>query len=179
MKFRDFEKYEIYEDGRIWSYKSKKFLKPVTTRVGYQQVCLTDNEGKKKMYYVHRVVWEAVTGEQIPSNMEINHISETKDENFFENLELVSHKENCNFGSRNSRIGKANTNNPKLSKAISKANKNNPKISKQVGAFKHGKLVMTFPSTNEARRQGFNSGHVSSCCRGERKSHKGYTWKYI
>ena len=175
MKFRDFEKYEVYPDGKIWSYSHKKFLKPNTIKCGYQQVCLTDNEGKKKMYYLHRVVYEAVTGEPIPSNMEINHISEDKTENFFENLELVTHKQNLNYGTRNARIRKANTNNPKLSKA----NKNNPKISKQVGAFKHGKLVMTFPSTNEARRQGFNSGHVSSCCRGERKSHKGYTWKFI
>ena len=25
--FRDYTNYEIYEDGRIWSYKTKKFLK--------------------------------------------------------------------------------------------------------------------------------------------------------
>ena len=28
-KFRDYDKYEVFEDGRIWSYKSKKFLKPI------------------------------------------------------------------------------------------------------------------------------------------------------
>ena len=164
-KFRDFEKYDVYEDGRIWSYKSKKFLKPNTVKGGYQQVLLTDNEGKRKKYYVHRVVLEAVTGEQIPEGYEINHISEDKTENFFANLELITHKQNVNYGSRNERIGKANTNNPKLSKAV--------------GAFKNGELVMTFPSISEAQRQGYNLGHVYACCNCNRKTHKGYTWRYL
>ena len=34
-KFRNFEKYEIYEDGRIWSYKTNRSLKPGTDKVGY------------------------------------------------------------------------------------------------------------------------------------------------
>ena len=57
--FKNFTKYEVYEDGRIWSHKSNKFLKPITRKDGYQQVKLSDNEGKIKMYLVHRVVYEA------------------------------------------------------------------------------------------------------------------------
>ena len=158
-KFRDFEKYEVFEDGRIWSYKYKKFLKPTTMKNGYQRVWLTDNEGKQKWYYLHRVVYESVSGEPIPEGMQINHRSEVKTENMISNLELVTHKENCNFGTRNARVAKAQ--------------------SKQVGAFKNGELIFTFPSANEARRQGYNQGAVAACCRGERKIHKGYTWKYI
>ncbi len=165
MKFRDFTKYEVFEDGRIYSYKSKKFLKPGTVRGGYKQVHLTDNEGKAKMYYLHRVVWEAVTREPIPKGYEINHISEDKDENVITNLELVTPKQNCNWGSRNTRIGKSNTNNPKLSKAV--------------GAFKDEKLVMVFPSTNEAGRNGFDKGAVSKCCNGKWTHYKGFEWKYI
>lgn len=164
-KFRNFEKYEVYEDGRIWSYSRNKFLKPGTNKDGYKVVCLVDNEGNAKMYNLHRVVWEAITGKPIPEGMEINHISESKDENFFANLELVSHKQNINFGTRNSRIGKKNTNNPKLSKSV--------------GAYKNGELVMVFPSTMEAERNGYSHGAVSSCCIGERKSHKGYEWRYL
>lgn len=165
--FKDFTKYEVFEDGRIWSYSRKKFLKPTTTENGYQQVMLSDNEGKQKWYKVHRVVWESVTGEPIPSNMQINHRSEVKTENFFENLELVSPKENSNYGSRNQRLKKALT--------------NNPKKSKQVGAFKNGELILTFPSAMEAGRNGFDQGAVSACCRGVKnyKTHKGYTWKYL
>ena len=105
--FKDFTKYEVYENALIWSYKTKRFLKPVKGPNGYQQVHLSDNEGKIKWYYIHRVVWESVTGEPIPKGFEINHISENKTENMISNLEIVSHKENCNFGTRNSKISKS------------------------------------------------------------------------
>ena len=168
--FRNYSKYEVYEDGRIYSYKKKKFLKPITRKNGYQQVSLVDNEGKRKYYLLHRVVWEAVTREQIPKGYEINHISEVKTENMITNLELMSHKQNVNFGTRNSRAAESLT--------------NNPKISKQVGAFKDGKLVMTFPSTIEAGRQGFNQGNVAACCRNSylregNNVYKGFEWRYI
>ena len=162
--FRNYSKYEVYPDGKIWSYKTKKFLKPQTVKGGYQQVKLYDNEGKMKRYYIHRVVWESVNGSQIPEGYEINHISEAKDENSITNLELVSHKENINFGTRNDRIAKANT---------------NGKCSKQVGAYKDGELVMAFQSAREAGRQGFCQARISDCCNGKRKTHKGFEWRYI
>lgn len=164
-KFRDFDKYEIYEDGRIWSYKSKKFLKPHTLPSGYQQVHLYDNEGKSKMYRLHRVIYESVSGEPIPECYDVNHLNECKTDSRFDNLNLLTRKENINFGTRNERASKSLT--------------NNTKRSKQVGAFKDGELVMTFPSTNEAGRQGFCQVSVSDCCNGKLKTHKGYTWRYL
>ena len=167
--FKDYTKYEVYPNGKIWSYSQKKWLKPWTRKDGYQTVCLYDNEGKAKKYLLHRVVYEAVTGEPIPNNLQINHRSEVKTENFFANLELMTPKQNANWGSRNERAAKA----------ISKAMTNNTKISKAVGAFKDGKLVMVFPSTREAGRQGFNQGNISECCNGKLPHYRGYTWKYI
>ena len=163
-KFRQYDKYEVYEDGRIWSYSRKKFLKPTTNQYGYQIVSLSDNEGKIKKYQVHRVVWEAVTGEQIPKGYEINHISEVKTSNIITNLELISHRQNNNYGSRTSRAAEA--------------------LSKQVGAFKDGKLVLVFNSTNEAGRNGFNKGAVAACCRNcfhreGNNVYKGFEWRYI
>ena len=163
-KFRDFEKYEVYEDGRIWSYSHKKWLKPWTTKNGYQQVMLYDNEGNGKWYMVHRVVWEAVTGSTIPEGYEINHRSEVKTENMITNLELLTHKENNNYGSRTERQAKS--------------------LSKQVGAFKNNELVITFQSTQEAHRNGFNSGAVSRCCRNcfnreGNNVYRGFEWRYI
>lgn len=163
--FRDFNKYEVFEDGRIWSYKRNKFLKPSTNnKGGYQQVYLSDNEGNSKMYKVHKVIYESVSGEEIPEGYEINHRSEDKTDNRFCNLELMTHKENCNFGTRNERITKAR--------------------SKQVGAYKNGELVMTFSSTKEAGRNGFHQGAISACCRNcfnreGNNIYKGYTWRYI
>ena len=164
-KFRNYDKYEVFEDGRIWSYKTKRFLKPILDKDGYQYVHLSDNECKIKNYYVHRIVWEAVTGEPIPSNMQINHRNEIKTSNMITNLELVSPKQNINYGSRNSRAAKSNTNNPKRSKLV--------------GAFKNDELVMVFPSSGEAQRQGFKKSAVSACCRGKLKTYKGYEWRYL
>lgn len=144
-------------------------MKPSTNKDGYQQVGLYDNEGKQKNYLVHRIVYEAVSGEPIPEGYEINHISEVKDENFFENLQLISHKENCNFGTRNARASKTKT---------------NGKLSKKVGAFKDGKLIFTFQSTMECGRQGFTQSAVSACChnyylREGNNVYKGFEWRYI
>lgn len=163
--FKNFTKYEIYDDGRIWSYSRNRFLKPITRKDGYQQVQLSDNEGEKKMYLVHRVVYEAVSGEPIPDGMQVNHINEDKTDNrFFENLNLMSPKENMNWGTGIERCSKARI---------------NGKRSKAVGAYRNGELVMVFPSTMEAQRQGFYSGHISACCKGKKKNHKGYEWRYI
>ena len=162
--FRNFEKYEVYEDGRIWSYKTNKFLKPATLPNGYQVVALYDNEGEKKLYYLHRVVYESVTGEPIPKNLECNHINECKSDNRFCNINLLTPKENTNWGTGIIRCAKARI---------------NGKLSKAVGAFKDGKLVMTFPSTAEAGRNGFDSSAVGKCCNGKLPHYKGYTWKYL
>jgi hypothetical protein len=157
--FRDYTKYEVYEDGKIWSYSHKKFLKPATNKGGYQLVALSSNEGKIKWYFVHRIVYEAVSGEPIPEGMQVNHINEEKTDCSFCNLNLLTPKENINFGTGIERRVKAQ--------------------SKQVGAFKNGELIMSFPSLNEARRQGFDQGNIARCCRGESKTHKGFEWQYL
>lgn len=162
--FRNYSNYEVFEDGRIYSYKTKKFLKPQTQKNGYQVVNLYDNDGKMKKYLVHRIVYEAVTGEQIPECMQVNHIDERKYNNARSNLNLMSPKQNTNYGSGNERRVK--------------------EISKQVGAFKDGELIMTFPSTMEAGRNGFDQSAVSRCCnkcfhREGNNVYKGYTWKYL
>lgn len=169
MKFNDYENYEIYEDGRIWSYKRKKFLKPKLEKDGYQRVGLYDNKWKRKWYFVHRVVYESVSGEQIPKGLDVNHINETKTDNRFSNLNLMTRKENINWGTGIERCAKARI---------------NGKHSKAVGAFKDGKLVLSFPSTMEAQRQGFNHGNVCSCCRNcylreGNNIYKGYEWRFI
>ena len=155
MKFRDYNKYDVYEDGRIYSYKSKKFLKPGTSTSGYQIVSLSNNEGEIKKYQLHRVVYETFSGEPIPEGLQVNHIDECKTNNHINNLNLMTCKENINWGSANERR------------------------SKKVGAFKYGNLVFTFQSTQDAGRQGFTQSSVAACCRGERKKHKGFEWRYL
>lgn len=162
--FRNYSNYEVFSDGRIWSYLRNKFLKPQTNHNGYQRVQLFDNEGNGKWYFVHRIVWEAVTGEPIQQGMQINHIDERKYNNARSNLELATPKQNINFGTGISRRAKSQ--------------------SKRVGAFKNNELVMVFQSTNEAERNGFKHSIVSRCCRNcylreGNNVYKGFEWKYI
>lgn len=38
--------------------------------------------------------------------------------------------------------------------------------------------IKIYKSSMDAKREGFNSGHVIQCCRGKLKQHKGYKWEY-
>ena len=58
-KWKDIPGYEglygITSCGRVWSYRSKKFLKPRKTGKGYLRVCLSV-KGDKKEFYTHQLV---------------------------------------------------------------------------------------------------------------------------
>lgn len=167
--FRDYNKYDVCEDGRIWSKVRNKFLKPQTNKYGYQTVNLMDNNSKRHSQFVHRVCWIAVNGREVPEGFQLNHKDEDKTNNHISNLELVTPKQNSNFGTRNARVSKA-----MKGKLINRQDQ-----SKRVGAFKDGDLEMAFPSTAEAERNGYDSGHISKCCNGKLKTHKGYEWRYL
>ena len=81
----DFPDYAIYDDGRVWSNKSKKFLLPYKMPTGYLRVTLR-KEGRPHYKYVHRLVADAFVDN--PNNYkEINHKDENKSNNDFTNLE--------------------------------------------------------------------------------------------
>ena len=50
--------YAVTSCGKVWSYKSKRFLTPAKTHNGYLIVNLC-KDGQGKMYRVHRIVAEA------------------------------------------------------------------------------------------------------------------------
>ena len=164
--FRDFKNYEVYEDARIWSYVSNKWLKPTQHRTGYLLIRLTDNDGKKKLYSHHRVVYESVTGQPIPEGLQVNHIDEDKENNHISNLNLMTPKENANWGTRNERMVKAQTNNPSKSKQVEQYDKN-------------GNLIQVWLSVREIERQlGYSRGNISSCCNGRYQTAYGFIWRY-
>lgn len=41
-----------------------------------------------------------------------------------------------------------------------------------------GELVRVWEGVGEVGRNGFNQGHISECCNGNRKIHKGYRWSF-
>lgn len=142
--------------------QKSRLMKIHINKNGYFRVVLHKN-GIEKNYSVHRLVYEAFVGE-IPQGMQVNHINEIKTDNRVVNLNLMTPKENSNWGTRNERVSGKQTNG-KNSKPVLKIDP----ISNEI--------VAEFPSTKEAERQtGFN--HIYLWCRGIRKSSDGFIWKY-
>lgn len=171
--------YKVSNLGRILSLNYKNtgksdLMNPGEDKGGYLRVNLRKN-GEYKMCFVHRLI--AFTFLENPENLpQVNHKDEDKKNNFVflnedgtvnkekSNLEWKSPKENSNHGTRNERIAKAHT---------------NGKQSKRVLQLSlSGDLIREWPSTAECERNGFNSGAVSQCCNGKRKTYKGFKWEY-
>ena len=54
----------------------------------------------------------------------------------------------------------------------------NNHLSKAVLMLKNGVVIKEYQSINLAERDGFNNSLIVRCCKGLRKKHKGYEWKY-
>ena len=96
---RDIPEYEnLYaatEDGRIFSYKTNKFLKPCKDKDGYLVVGLY-KEGTRKICKVHRLV--LLTYLPNPGNLpQVNHIDQCKANNALSNLEWCNAAYNVNY----------------------------------------------------------------------------------
>jgi len=55
VKVKDFPNYAVTKDGRVYSFRSKKFIKPRTLSSGYKIIRLCNN-GKMADIYLHKLV---------------------------------------------------------------------------------------------------------------------------
>ena len=159
---------KVWDSRGYYRTVTEKILKTGESGRGYLIVVLCKN-GKMKTCKVHRLVAEAFL--ENPQGLpEVNHLSEDKTDNSLENLEWVSHKYNCSYGTRIKRIAEAN----------SKALTNHPKLSKSVIAIsKVSGLITEFKSIHEAERVlGINNSNIAACLKGKRKSAGGFYWMY-
>ena len=86
------DKYSITNDGRVYSYFSNKYLKPVFDKDGYATVNLSRDNVVRK-YKIHRLVAETFVDN--PNNKQVvNHKDFNRSNNWFENLEWVTQEEN-------------------------------------------------------------------------------------
>ena len=84
--------YAVTSCGKVWSYITKKFLKPELLENGYHRVCLV-NGGERHRFRVHTLV--ARTYLDNPNNYtEVNHLDGNKTNNCVNNLEWCSHSAN-------------------------------------------------------------------------------------
>ena len=153
---KDYEgHYQVRNFGRV---KSIKFGKEIIMNLnpnssGYLLVNLC-KDGTVKAFAVHRLVAEAFIPN--PYNLpQVNHRDENKLNNNVDNLEWCTNEYNINYGTRTERYSKT-----------------------VLQYTLDGEFVREWASANECGRNGFNPRRVGDCCRGERKTHKGYIWKF-
>lgn len=169
MPIEGFPNYEVNcRAGLVKSLYTGRLLKGSKGSSGYPQIHL-NRDGKAHSKRLHRIVALAAFSFYNISidGLDVCHLDEERHNPCIDNLAIGTTKENMNFEKAKQRKSEARKGIPNI------------KLSRRVGAYKNGELIMTFQSTSEAGRNGFSSGHVSACCRGERRVHKGYNWYYI
>lgn len=143
----------VVRNGKGSYVLKERILKHSLDKDGYHKIGLT-KDGNCKQFFVHRLVYAAFVGD-IPEGFEINHRDECKDNNTISNLDLMSHSENCNWGSRNERSGR-----------------------------KHRKKIIMdedieFCSLHEAAKYlGCSVGNIPICCKNPTHTIYGHHFKY-
>ena len=155
-KWKDIEGYtglyQISTLGNIKNTRSGNLLRPQNAR-GYLRVKL-HKHGEFDNIPVHRLVAQAFIPN--PENKpQVNHIDEDKTNNTVDNLEWVTAKETCNYGTRNERVSKSKY------KAVECSN----------GIIYESML-------RASQELNIPPAHISRVCRGLRKSTRGYSFKY-
>lgn len=194
--------YQVSNLGRVKSlrFNKEKILKQSFIK-GYYDIKLAKNKVGKR-FSIHRLVYMTFKG-PIPEGLQVNHINEIKSDNRPENLNLLTPKENTNWGTRNERASEAmkgkNVGKPKSEetrKKLSESNKGKPKseetkkklseantngkCSKSVLQYDlNGNFITEWPSLAEVERQlKIHHSGISQCCSGKLKSAGGYIWHY-
>lgn len=161
-------KYQASNTGEIRSLKwhrgeETRTLKKYKCGKGYKN-------GKQKSFRVSRLVWSAFNG-PIPDGMQINHIDEDTFNDNLENLNIMTPKENNNWGTRIERA----------SIAASKSLTNRRDLSKVVYQYDMNmNYIGSWESTMEIERVlKIPNCCISACCRGVLKQSHGYIWAYV
>lgn len=159
-------KYSVTDDGRIYSHKNMRFIKPRKHTNGYLATCLVDDRGKSNYYLIHRIVCEAFNGEPHPGQTDVNHIDCDKKNNRADNLEWCTRSENMRHARENG-----------LTEPIRKAVvlTNRRRATKVVGRNADGDIVAEFDSVTAAREAGY--AKVSDVLLGSRKTAGGLIWE--
>lgn len=153
--------YAVTSCGKVWSYKSNRFLEPYKDSKGYLRVDLYGN-GPRKSCKVHRLVAQAYIPN--PNNWpHINHKNECKGSNHVNNLEWCNADYNNHYGTH--------------SQKISDSLKSNTRASKKVLCIETG---IVYESGMDAYRQtGISNVCISHAINGISKTAGGFHWRLV
>lgn len=149
--------------GKIRPYKQKEMIMKPTSNGNYLKVGLVTKDGSYSREYIHRLI--AIHFIPNPENKpQVNHIDGNKLNNSIDNLEWVTVKENS-IHARDV---------IKISRNTEALKPKRPVIQLDKGT---GEVINEFDTITQAYRK-TGISHISSVCRGERKSAGGFIWKY-
>lgn len=147
-------KYKISNKGRVSNYT--QIMKPHVTNKGYLRITLVDSDGKRVNKLVHRLVAEAFVENPLNSP-QVNHKDEVKTNNFYDNLEWLTNKENGDYGTRNVRISESSV--------------------KHIMNITTGEVFKSSQEVND--KYGFRRNSIVQACLGYCTTSYGFKWKYI
>lgn len=191
------EKYYISNKGNVLAKNygrsgKSKLLKPTLSTTGYLKVELWTGT-KRKIYKLHRLIAEAFIPN--PENKPcIDHINTIRTDNRIENLRWVTHKENMRNiltikkCSENAKKREFSEETRKKLSYTTKHRKNAEAIlikMKKASVEAHKKKVICietgiiYESARDASKcTGASYKSISRVCLGQRKSTKGFRWKF-
>ena len=168
---KDYEgRYMVDSRGNVFSLKRNRVMTPCKSNNGYLQVHLT-KDGKMKSFKIHRLVAMAFIPN--PYNLpQVNHKDEDKYNNHVDNLEWCTQSYNLNYNDGQKRRAK-NRNYEDISRKRSNSQ------SKEVTQYDFdGSIIAVWKNAYVAEKHGYDRGMINQCCIGNKKSHRGYIWKY-
>lgn len=169
--------YEVSNTGKVRSlFRYKKELVTSPNKGNGYVYAQLFKDGKGKNFAVHRLV--AMCFCENPENKPfVNHKDETRTNNHAENLEWVTHKENCNYGTAIERrtkhfdYSKRKINNAGQIEACSKP------IAQYT---KDGRFVRNWKSASEcARKNGWQISNIRRCCKNEYATAYGFVFREV
>lgn len=143
-------------NGVVATYRSH-IVGVSNKKCGYLEARLTVDNNKSIYRLVHRLVLSAFNPISNMDEMEVNHKDENKLNNVLENLEWVTSKENCNYGTRNIKCGEAK--------------------SKKIRCVETGVIYNSGKEASE-HTKATRSG-ISNCINGKKKKSGGFHWEEV
>jgi hypothetical protein len=164
--------YQVSNLGNVRSVIKKKVLKPQPNSKGYLRVQLKAN-GVGHHFLVHRLVALHFVDNPCESkNNIVNHLDCDFLNNSADNLEWTTLLGNTRHAIKCGRMKRTK----EWLKHLRESNERNGKS--VVGTnIKTGETIY-FACLNDCAKAGFQPSCVCNCCKGIRKTHKGYKWGY-